>query len=75
MHVASRTSSLPELVGSAGLLVDPNDVDAIADAMTQYSRNESLRQQMIAEGHRQAMQFTWDKTALDTMQIFHTIKS
>lgn len=73
--VASRTSSLPELVGSAGLLVDPNDVDAIADAMTQYSRNESLRQQMIAEGHRQAMQFTWDKTALDTMQIFHTIKS
>lgn len=73
--IASTTSSLPELVDSAGLLVDPTDTDAIADAMQRYHQDTTLRQTMITRGYRQAQQFTWEKTALDTMQIFHTINA
>jgi len=73
--IASTTSSLPELVGEAGLLVNPEDVNAITNAMTQYSTDDTLRQRMIEAGYQQAQQFTWDKTALDTLQIFNRIEA
>jgi glycosyltransferase involved in cell wall biosynthesis len=73
--IASTTSSLPELVGNAGLLVNPEDVSAIADAMTQYSENNTLREEMIHAGYQQAKQSTWDKAAHDTMSVFDKIKN
>jgi len=73
--IASTTSSLPELVGEAGLLVNPEDINAIANAMTQYSTDKGLRQKMIQAGYQQAKQFTWDKTALDTLQILNRIEA
>ncbi len=72
--IASTTSSLPELVSDAGLLVDPEDVSAIAEAMTKYSDDEDFRQAMIAKGHQQAQHFTWDKTAMDTLNVFAKIE-
>lgn len=68
--ITSTTSSLPELVGDAGLLVNPEDTSAIADAMLQYSQNTSLRHQMITAGYTQAQQFTWAKTAQHTLDVF-----
>lgn len=73
--IASTTSSLPELVGNAGLLVNPENVSAIADAMNQYSENNKLRTQMIQVGYQQAKLFTWDKTAQGTMNVFDKIKN
>lgn len=61
--IASHSSSLPELVGGAGLLVDPLDVDDIARAMTQVSDNAALRQDLAALGPAQAARFTWEATA------------
>ncbi|MBZ0279837.1 MAG: glycosyltransferase family 4 protein [Anaerolineae bacterium] len=65
--ITSSTSSLPELVGDAGLLVDPLDVDSIAYAMSQLSDDVSLRQQLIERGHIQAAQFTWERAAQQTL--------
>lgn len=65
--ITSSTSSLPELVGDAGLLVDPLDVDSIAQAMSQISDDVSLRQQLIEQGHIQAAQFTWERAAQQTL--------
>ena len=73
--IASNTSSLPELVGNAGILVNPDDTQEIADAMTRYSRDDVFRQNMIEAGQQQATHFTWNKTALDTLEIIHTIMS
>jgi glycosyltransferase involved in cell wall biosynthesis len=61
--IASRASSLPELVGEAGLLVDPLKVDEIADAMSRLSRDETQRQTMIQKGYAQAQKFTWERAA------------
>ena len=61
--IASDSSSLPELVGEAGLLVDPLDIAAIAAAMQQYSADEDLRARMIARGRARAREFTWTRAA------------
>lgn len=62
--IASKTSSLPELVGKAGLLVDPLDVQAIVTAMDLITWHHSLPQELVEKGHRQATQFTWEAAAV-----------
>ncbi|MBC8100385.1 MAG: glycosyltransferase family 4 protein, partial [Armatimonadetes bacterium] len=61
--IASNTSSLPELVGDAGLLVDPLDVDAIAAAMRRLAADVALRAELVARGAAQASRFTWEAAA------------
>ncbi len=61
--IASNTSSLPELVGEAGLLVDPLNVEAIASAMSQLSNDDYLRQYYCQLGYQQVEKFTWETAA------------
>jgi len=68
--IASNTSSLPELVGEAGILVNPLDVDAIAAAMRQLVDDEDLRNHLRKRGYDQARQFTWDNAALQLLPLF-----
>jgi glycosyltransferase involved in cell wall biosynthesis len=63
--IASTSSSLPEVVGEAGLLVDPYDVDALARAMARVLEDGALREQLIAAGRERAAQFTWDRCAAE----------
>lgn len=68
--ICSGTSSLPELASDAGLLVDPLDVDAIADAMTAVSGDDPLRAGLRDKGYQQAHKFTWEaaaRAALDAL--------
>lgn len=68
--IASSTSSLPELIGDAGLLVDPLNIADIASAMSRCGDDETLRQTLIERGHSQAKRFTWDKAAENVMNAF-----
>lgn len=68
--IASNTSSLPELVGEAGLLVDPQDTAAISAAMQRYNSDSNLRESMIHKGKRRAAAFTWDRAAIRLHEIF-----
>ncbi len=61
--LTSNNSSLPEIAGDAALLVDPTDVDAIADAMLQISTDETLRAQLVAAGYENVKRFSWEKAA------------
>ncbi len=70
--IASNTSSLPELVGEAGLLVDPLDVEAIAGAMRRLRTNDTLRDQLRQKGYLQAAAFTWDAAAEQAMNALET---
>jgi glycosyltransferase involved in cell wall biosynthesis len=67
--LASRSSSLPELVGEAGLLVDPEDVNAIAAQMLRLAQDKPLRQKLRTLGYVQATQFTWARTAQQTLDV------
>ena len=64
--VAASSAALPETVGSAGLLVDPDDGAGFADALVAAAYDEELRARLGAEGRRRAGDFTWDATAAST---------
>jgi alpha-1,3-rhamnosyl/mannosyltransferase len=57
--VAADATSLPEVVGDAGLLVSPDDSDGLADAIGRVLAEPELRQQLSAAGLRRAAGFTW----------------
>ncbi|MDR1479627.1 MAG: glycosyltransferase family 4 protein, partial [Planctomycetaceae bacterium] len=58
--ITSNTSSLPEVVGDAGIMLDPYDIDGLTDAFDRVLNNETLRNSMIANGLEQAQKFNWD---------------
>lgn len=67
--MTANNSSLPEVAGDAALLVDPEDIDAIADAMLRLSRDENLRQRLIAAGHENVKRFSWQDAAQKTLAV------
>ncbi len=68
--VVSNRSSLPEVVADAGLLVDPDDVEALSAALFDAATDESLRNRLILSGQARAQGFTWNRTAEMTLQIY-----
>ncbi len=71
--VASRTSSLPEVVGAGGLMVDPMDLDAIVEAMAALLQEPALREQLRREALRQAAGFDWERTAEQTLLVYQRV--
>jgi glycosyltransferase involved in cell wall biosynthesis len=61
--LASNVASLPEVVGEAGLLVDPLDIEAIAEGIHRISRDAELRKRNAAHGLVRAAEFDWNITA------------
>lgn len=69
--ITSNRSSLPEVAGDAGLLVNPQDAPAIGAAMKQLVTDEALRQDLRAKGLARARTFTWQRTAQKTLEIMN----
>jgi glycosyltransferase involved in cell wall biosynthesis len=68
--VASNTSSLPEVVGDAGLLVEPTDAEEIAEAMQRLLTDSTLRDELTSKGLERARAFTWHRTARETAEVY-----
>jgi glycosyltransferase involved in cell wall biosynthesis len=71
--VASNRGSLPEVVGDAGLIVEPDDIEAIAGAVVRLITDSQLRADMIARGIDRARQFTWERTAQLTLGVYRAV--
>jgi glycosyltransferase involved in cell wall biosynthesis len=71
--IVSNTSSLPEVVGDAALLVEPTDVDGLAVAIWRVLSDPGLRKQMIQKGLQRARSFSWQKTAQETLEIYRRL--
>jgi len=61
--ITSNVTSMPEVAGEAALLVDPNVVEQITEAMTRLFSDEMLRNSLIEKGRTQRQLFSWDLTA------------
>lgn len=70
--VGNRTS-LPEVVGDAGLTVDPFDVDAIAGAIRKLMDDSSLRKDLGRKGQERAKSFNWLETARQTLRVYQEV--
>lgn len=71
--VVSNTSSLPEVVGDAALLVDPSDVEGLTVAMWRVLSDATLRKKMIDKGLKRARQFSWRKAAEETLEVYRRL--
>jgi glycosyltransferase involved in cell wall biosynthesis len=68
--ISSDVSSLPEVVGDAGLLVDPGERDELADAIRKVLMDHELRLAMGKAGLLRASEFTWSRAAARTVEVY-----
>ena len=73
--VTSNVSSLPEVVGDAGLIVDPMDIDALASAMSRVLQDSRLRQQLVERGLVRAAEFTWLRAANQLREVYQRVET
>lgn len=68
--VSSSAASMPEVVGEAGILVDPKNAYKMADAVSSLTDNEDVRTMLRERGYQQAKKFSWQESAKKTLEIF-----
>ena len=73
--VLSNTSSLPEVGGDAALYFDPADALSICSAVEEVIRNRALREELKRKGFERAKEFSWEKTALQTKEVYRNAVS
>ncbi|MBN1660893.1 MAG: glycosyltransferase family 4 protein [Anaerolineae bacterium] len=71
--IVSEVASLPEVVGDAGLLIDPHDIDELTVAMWRVLNEEDQRHEMREKGLRQAAKFSWERAAKETLEIYRRV--
>ena len=67
--IASNVSSMPEVVGEAGMLVDPYDVDALAQAISAVLDDDELKREMSRKGIAQAQKFSWERAGDELLAV------
>jgi glycosyltransferase involved in cell wall biosynthesis len=68
--VCSNTSSIPEVVGDAALFFDPSDSESMAHAIERILFDSDLRDDLVSRGNERIKQFSWDRCARETMQVY-----
>lgn len=68
--VASNRTSIPEIVGATGILVDPDDIAGLAREISRVLKDKSLSDDLSKRGLEKASRFSWDKTAGATRVIY-----
>ena len=71
--VTSNISSLPEAVGDAAVLVNPENVFDIARGIREVLLNKDLRACLVAKGKEQAARFSWERTAREVIEIYQEV--
>lgn len=71
--VGYRAGAVAEVVGDAGVLVDPGDADALGDGLTAYLGDASRQRELRARARQQAARFSWDRAAADTLALYRRI--
>jgi glycosyltransferase involved in cell wall biosynthesis len=71
--VCSNASSLPEVCDEAALLVEPMNVQGLAQTIERVLSDEPLRATLRARGLAQAAKFFWERTARETLAVYESI--
>jgi glycosyltransferase involved in cell wall biosynthesis len=71
--ITSNVSSLPEVVGDAGVLIDPRDSFALRDEMQRLLTSPAVRAELGRKGRAQAGKFTWKNSAVKSAEFFERL--
>jgi glycosyltransferase involved in cell wall biosynthesis len=72
--ITSDTSSMPEVAGTAAIIVNPYKPEEITEAMIKLMNNEELKQELITAGIKQAAKFSWKAMAEDVLKIYAEVQ-
>jgi len=70
--IVSNTSSLPEVVGEAGILVDPIDVDALAAAIARITEDDGERERLAGLAWARSQTFSWERCVAETVEVYRS---
>jgi glycosyltransferase involved in cell wall biosynthesis len=73
--VLSNTSSLPEIGGDAAVYFDPHSTDDMRNKIERVICSSSLQDELIKKGKERLKQFSWEKCALETMEVYNSLNS
>lgn len=68
--ITSNTSSLPEVVGNAGIMLDPKDSGTLSQTMLDIYKNYELRQELSKKSLQRSQNFSWNKCAQETIDVY-----
>lgn len=68
--ITSNTSSLPEVVGDAGIMINPKEQDTLCQAILDITNDSNLRAKLSQKGLERANQFSWQKCAEETVKVY-----
>jgi len=68
--ISSRSGSLGEVVGDAAAIVDPESIGSITDRLAALAGDVALREHLSAAGTEQAARFDWNRTAIETLNVY-----
>lgn len=71
--ISSSAASLPEVTADAALLVNPDNAEDIASALKKVLEDEGLRKELSEKGLKRAEEFSWEKTARQTLEVYRSI--
>jgi glycosyltransferase involved in cell wall biosynthesis len=71
--VVSKSSSLPEVVGDAGVQVDPHDPEALAGALEQLLLDDTLASELSRQGAERAATFSWESAARKMLAVYEKV--
>lgn len=71
--VTSNVSSLPEVTGGAAVLVDPYDIESIADGIARVLSDPVLREELRVKGIARALEFSWERSVSRTREIYQEV--
>jgi glycosyltransferase involved in cell wall biosynthesis len=71
--LASRAASMPEVLGDAGVLIEPQDVRAWTEAIVRVATDDAWRRNLAAAGEARAATFTWSRAAAQTLDVFRQV--
>ncbi|RMH37827.1 MAG: glycosyltransferase family 1 protein [Nitrospirae bacterium] len=72
--ITSNTGACPEIVGAAGLTVNPHDVEALTDGIDRLTSDEDLRKHLQMQGFKERQRFSWEKAARETLRVFDHVR-
>jgi len=72
--VTSNISSLPEVVGDAAVLVNPYDVDSIAEGILKVLVDGKLKDNLVKKGFNRVKLFSWERTASETLKVYEDVR-
>jgi glycosyltransferase involved in cell wall biosynthesis len=71
--IGSTCGAIPEVIGEAGLVFTEGDPDALADALRRVLSHEELREGLVVAGHEQVKQYSWDRVADKTYELYRQV--